>query len=102
MHCGWISLLVGLLASLSLQIASVASEHHIENNGSPNQCIRVKITPQLSKIHLSFLVKSSRIFDFWLLIHTESAGALVELSGQAGSGHGQSCPASNFVAMVHV
>jgi len=50
----------GPLASLSLQIASVASEQHGKNNRGPNQwIIRVKITPRLLKIHLSLLVKSS-------------------------------------------
>jgi len=34
----------GPLASLSLRIASVASEHHDKNNGGPNQwIIRAKI-----------------------------------------------------------
>jgi len=48
--------------SLSHQIASVASEHHGKSNGGPNQwIIRVKITPRLSKIHLSFLINNSRI-----------------------------------------
>jgi len=51
----------GPLASLSLQIASVASEHHDKNNGGSNQWItRVKITPQVLKIHLSFLLKVGR------------------------------------------
>ena len=55
---GW----YGPLASLSLQIASVASEHHGQNNGGPNQwIIRVEIAPRLLKIHLFLLVKSSRI-----------------------------------------
>jgi len=50
------------LSSLSLQIASVASGHHGKNNGGPNQwIIRVKLTPELLKIHLSLLVKSSQI-----------------------------------------
>jgi len=56
--CFW----YGSLASLSLQIASVALEHHSKNSGGPNQwIIRVKITPWLSKIHLCLLVKSIRI-----------------------------------------
>ena len=42
-----------------LQIPSVASKHHGENNGGPNQwIIRVNITPQLLKIHLSLLIRS--------------------------------------------
>jgi len=37
----------GRLASPSLQIASVGSEHHGKNNGGPNQwIIRVKVTPR--------------------------------------------------------
>ena len=37
-----------------LQIASLALEHHGKNNAGPNQgIIRVKIIPQLLKIHLS-------------------------------------------------
>ena len=41
------------LASFSLQIASVASEHYCKNNGGPNQwIIRVKISPRpLLRIH---------------------------------------------------
>jgi len=35
----------------------------VNNNGSLNQRIRVKINPQLSKIHLSLLVKSNRVSD---------------------------------------
>jgi len=50
----------GSLATPSLQIASVAPEHDGKNNGGPNKwIIRVKITPQLSEIHLSLLAKSS-------------------------------------------
>jgi len=52
----------GPLESLSLQIASMISEHHGKNNRGPNQwIIRVKITPWLLKIHLSLVVKGSRI-----------------------------------------
>jgi len=52
----------GPLGSPSLQIASMASEHRNKNHGGPNQWIvRVKITPRLSKIHLSLLINNSRI-----------------------------------------
>ena len=37
----------GPLPSLSLQIASLASEHHEQNNGGRNQWIRVKILSRL-------------------------------------------------------
>ena len=49
------------LASLSLHMASVGSDHHAKKYGGPNQWIRVKITPRLQKVHLSLFVKSSRI-----------------------------------------
>jgi len=52
----------GPLASLSLQIGSVASEHHGKNNGGPNQWIvKVQITPPLLKIHLPLLEKRSGV-----------------------------------------
>ena len=52
----------GPLASLSLQIAYVASEHCGKNNESPNRwIITTKITPRLLKIHRSLLNKGSRV-----------------------------------------
>jgi len=51
----------GPLASLSLQITSVASEHHRQNNGGPNQLIRIKITSWLLKIRLS--LSCERLFE---------------------------------------
>jgi len=42
--------LVQALASLSLQVGSLTPYNHGKNNGDPNQWIRVKITPRLSKI----------------------------------------------------
>jgi len=61
-YCRWVLSWYGLLVRLSLQIASVASEHHGNNNGGPNQwIIRVKITARLLKVHLSLFDKSSRV-----------------------------------------
>jgi len=49
-------------SSFPLQVANVALENHSTYKGGPNQwIIRVKVTPQLLKIHLSLLDKSSRI-----------------------------------------
>jgi len=46
---------------LTLQIASVTSEHSGKRNGGPNQwVIRVKITPLLLKIRPSLFDNSSR------------------------------------------
>jgi len=46
----------------SLQITSVAMKHLGRYNGVPNQWIGVKITSQLSKIHLSLF--SLRAVEF--------------------------------------
>ena len=46
---------------LSLQIASMASDHHGKNNGDPNPRIGVKITPPRLKIHFSLLTKSRQV-----------------------------------------
>jgi len=51
----------GPLESPSLQIASVASDHHGKNNGGRNRWIRSEIIPWLLKIHLSLHDKSSQI-----------------------------------------
>jgi len=51
----------GLLASFSLQIASVASEHYGENKGGIDQWIRSGWLLKIIKINRSLLVKSSQI-----------------------------------------
>jgi len=57
----------GPLASPSLQISSVDSDHHNKKwgLGGPNHWIKVQIIPRLLKIHLSLLVKSSWILGGW-------------------------------------
>jgi len=59
-HCQRSIFWYGLLATLSHQIACVASEHHGKSNGSFSQWI--KITLWLLKIRRSLPVKSSGIF----------------------------------------
>jgi len=53
----WVFYWYGTLASPSLQIGSMALKYHGKKNGGPNQWI--------IQIHLSFLVKSSRILGEW-------------------------------------
>ena len=48
-------------ASLAVQTAWAASDHHDMNNGGPNQWIRVNIISWLLKIHLSLLEKNSQV-----------------------------------------
>jgi len=63
-HC-WVFFWYGPLASLSLQSAIVASEHHGKNNGGPNQWIRVEITPTFLKDLPSSLFFLIRVAEFW-------------------------------------
>jgi len=48
-----------ILANLPLQVPSVVLEHHGIYNRSPKRRIRVKSSPWLLEIHISFLEKSS-------------------------------------------
>jgi len=84
-------------------------EHHSKSNGDPNQWIRIKIIPRLSRIHLSRVVKIHGILGGcrvnkwpWLtdpqpprticpvlyhMLHTELVGALVECELARASQH---------------
>lgn len=50
-----------LLACLSLRIANVSSDLTDVNNKGLNQCLRVKVTSRLLKIHLLHFEKSCRV-----------------------------------------